>query len=439
MSSTSHDYVNWFRQSSPYINKHRGKTFVLILPGEALAHPNFGHIIYDIALLKSLGVRLILVHGARPQIDQRLEAAGLRSQFHHNLRITEVAHLPSVIQAIAQARVQMEAALSTGLPNSPMDGSRMQVFSGNFVVAMPAGVIEGVDLEHTGKVRRINQAAVQGALEQETLVLLSPMGYSTTGEVFNLSFTQVASEVAKAVSADKLISFIEPQGLFGPDGQLLRQMALQECRDFMQAHADFLDPRLFQALEACYQTCLAGVPRAQLVSYVTDGALLTELFTRDGQGTLVHGDSYEQLRAASIEDVGGILALISPLEDQGVLVRRSRELLETEIKRFQVLVKDGTIIGCAALYTFDETAELACVVTHPDYRRGGRASSLLQQMEQLAREKGVKTLFSLTTQAAHWFIEQGFKEASVDQLPVTRRECYNYQRNSKVLIKYLTR
>lgn len=438
MSSTNHDYVNWFRQSSPYINKHRGKTFVLTLPGEALAHANFSHIIYDIALLKSLGVRLVVVHGARPQIDERLEAQGLHSKFHRNLRITEAAHLASVIQAIGQARIQMEAALSTGLPNSPMDGARMQVFSGNFVVAMPAGVIEGVDLEHTGKVRRINKTALTAALAQEAMVLLSPMGYSTTGEVFNLSFTEVASQAAKAVSADKLISFIEPQGLAASDGQLLRQLALQECRDFMQTHGESLDPQVFQALEACYQTCLAGVPRAQLISYVTDGALLTELFTRDGQGTLVHSDSYEQLRAASIDDVGGILALLGPLEDQGVLVRRSRELLETEIDRFQVLVKDGTIIGCAALYPFEEAAELACMVTHPDYRRGGRASSLLQQMEQLARKKGVKTLFSLTTQAAHWFIEQGFKEANVEQLPVARRQCYNYQRNSKVLIKPLS-
>mgnify|MGYP005839643131 CR=1 FL=1 len=435
MSSTSHNYVNWFRQSSPYINKHRGKTFVLTLPGEALAHPNFGHIIYDIALLKSLGVRLVVVHGARPQIDQRLEAEGLHSQFHRNLRITEAAHLPLVIQAIGQARIQMEAALSTGVPNSPMDGARMQVVSGNFVVAMPAGIIEGVDLEHTGGVRRINNTALISVLDQNALVLLSPMGYSSTGEVFNLSFTEVASQAAKAVSADKLISFIEPQGLFRPDGQLLRQIALQECRVFMQTHAESLDPQLFQALEACYQTCLAGVPRAQLVSYVTDGALLTELFTRDGQGTLLHSDNYEQLRTASIDDVGGILALIGPLENQGVLVRRSRELLETEIDRFQVLVKDGTIIGCAALYPFDEAAELACMVIHPDYRRGGRASSLLQHMEQVAQQKGVKTLFSLTTQAAHWFIEQGFKEAKVDQLPVTRRQFYNYQRNSKVLIK----
>jgi len=376
VSSNSHDYVNWFRQSSPYINKHRGKTFVLTLPGEALAHTNFGHIIYDIALLKSLGVRLVVVHGARPQIDERLEAEGLHSQFHRNLRITEAAHLAPVIQAIGQARIQMEAALSTGLPNSPMDGARMQVFSGNFVVAMPAGVIEGVDLEHTGKVRRINKTALTAALAQEALVLLSPMGYSTTGEVFNLSFTEVASQAARAIAADKLISFIEPQGLVGSDGRLLRQMALQECRDFMEARGESMDPQVFQALEACYQTCLAGVPRAQLISYVTDGALLTELFTRDGQGTLVHSDSYEQLRAASIDDVGGILALLGPLEDQGVLVRRSRELLETEIDRFQVLVKDGTIIGCAALYPFEEAAELACMVTHPDYRRGGRASSL---------------------------------------------------------------
>lgn len=437
MSGSTHDYVKWFRHSSPYINAHRGKTFVLMLPGEALVHANYGNIIYDIALLSSLGVRLVVVHGARPQIDARLNEAGIESQFHRNLRVTDAGNLEKVTQAIGQARIQMEAALSTGVPNSPMHGSRMQVISGNFVVAMPHGVLDGVDLQHTGKVRRVNTRSLSAVLDSGAIALLSPLGYSTTGEAFNLSYSDIATHVATALKADKMLAFIEPEGVRDSAGELIRQLALQECRDFLQSEGERIGNDVSQSLNACYLSCLQGVPRAQLVSYATDGALLSELFTRDGLGTMVHSDSYEQLRRATIDDVGGILELIAPLENEGILVRRSRELLETEIGRFHVLEKDGTIIACAALYPFEETAELACVVTHPDYRKGGRAATLMAQMEMIARRQGVKQLFLLTTQTAHWFIEQGFVQAQISDLPVAKQRLYNYQRNSKIFIKNL--
>ncbi len=437
MSGSTHDYVKWFRHSSPYINAHRGKTFVLMLPGEALVHANYGNIIYDIALLSSLGVRLVVVHGARPQIDARLKEAGVESQFHRNLRVTDASYLDKVTQAIGQARIQMEAALSTGVPNSPMHGSRMQVISGNFVVAMPHGVLDGIDLQHTGKVRRVNTQSLSAVLDSGAIALLSPLGYSTTGEAFNLSYSDVATHVATALKADKLLAFIEADGVWDKAGDLIRQLALQECREFLQSEGERVGGDLSQALNACYLSCLQGVPRAQLVSYATDGALLSELFTRDGLGTMVHSDNYEQLRRATIDDVGGILELIAPLENEGILVRRSRELLETEIERFHVLEKDGTIIACAAIYPFEETAELACVVTHPDYRKGGRAATLMAQMEMIARRQGVKQLFLLTTQTAHWFIEQGFVQAQISDLPVSKQRLYNYQRNSKIFIKNL--
>lgn len=437
MSSSTQDYVKWFRHSSPYINSHRGKTFVLMLPGEGIEHPNFSNIIYDIALLGSLGVRLVLVHGARPQIDARLTEAGADSRFHRNLRITDIASLHWVTQAIGAARTHVEAALSTGLPNSPMHGSRMQVTSGNFVVAMPHGVLDGVDLQHTGKVRRVNTRFLNTALDSGAVVLLSPLGYSTTGEAFNLAYTDVAVHVATALKADKLLAFIEPEGIRDSEDKLIRQLALKECQSFLQEQGEQIPQELAQVLGACYKSCLQGVPRAQLISYSVDGAMLTELFTRDGLGTMVHSDHYEQLRTATIEDVGGILELLSPLENEGVLVRRSRELLETEINRFNVMEKDGAIIACAALYPFDGAAELACMVTHPDYRKSGRAAALLEQMEKLARKQNIGKLFVLTTQTAHWFIEQGFVPCSVSDLPMARQSLYNYQRNSKIFVKSL--
>ncbi|WP_084618171.1 amino-acid N-acetyltransferase [Cellvibrio sp. OA-2007] len=430
-------YVKWFRHSTPYINRHSDKTFVLMLPGEAITHANFHNIVHDIALLCSLDVRLVLVHGARPQIDERLQVADTFSQFHNHLRITDSESLRLVIQAIGEARTIVEAALSTSLPNSPMHDADMQVISGNFVVAMPHGVIDGVDLQHTGKVRKVNTRSLNAALDSGAVVLLSPMAYSPTGEIFNLTFSDVATHVAGAIKADKLLAFVEGNGLSDSEGNLIRQLSLPECKNYLNEHGNNISFDLQQAVSACYLSCLQGVQRAQLISYETDGALLTELFTRDGLGTMIYSGQYEQLRTATIDDVAGILELIRPLEEQGILVRRSREVLETEINKFHVMDKDGSIIACAALYPYGDMAELSCVATHPEYRNGGRAATLLQQMETQARKQKIKQLFLLTTQTAHWFIEQGFVQGKIDDLPIAKQELYNYQRNSKIFIKTL--
>ncbi|MFC3115751.1 amino-acid N-acetyltransferase [Cellvibrio fontiphilus] len=437
MPANTQDYVKWFRHSTPYINRHSDKTFVLMLPGEAITHANFHNIVHDIALLCSLDVRLVLVHGARPQIDDRLQAADTFSRFHNNLRITDSESLSLVIQAIGEARTIVEAALSTSLPNSPMQDADMQVISGNFVVAMPHGVIDGIDLQHTGKVRKVHTKSLNAALDSGAVVLLSPLAYSPTGEIFNLSFSDVATHVASAIKADKLLAFVAGNGLSDHEGNLIRQLSLPECKEYLANRGETMTADLQQAVSACYLSCLQGVQRAQLISYETDGALLTELFTRDGLGTMIYSGQYEQLRMASIDDVAGILELIRPLEEQGILVRRSRELLETEINQFHVMDKDGTIVACAALYPYGDMAELSCVATHPEYRNSGRAAQLLQQMENQARKLRVKQLFLLTTQTAHWFIEQGFVQGKLEDLPVERQRLYNYQRNSKIFIKAL--
>jgi amino-acid N-acetyltransferase len=437
-NANTQEYVKWFRHSTPYINRHSDKTFVLMLPGEAITHANFHNIVHDIALLCSLDVRLVVVHGARPQIDARLQEADTFSHFHKNLRITDSESLSLVIQATGEARTTVEAALSTSLPNSPMHDADMQVISGNFVVAMPFGVIDGVDLQHTGKVRKVNTKSLNAALDSGAVVLLSPIAYSPTGEIFNLSFSDVATHVAGAIKADKLLAFVEGNGVTDTDGNLIRQLSLQECKDFLNTNGEKINFDLQQAISACYLSCLQGVQRAQLISYSTDGALLTELFTRDGLGTMIYSGQYEQLRVAHIDDVAGILDLIRPLEEQGILVRRSRELLETEINKFHVMDKDGTIVACAALYPYGDMAELSCVATHPEYRNGGRAAALLQQMEAQARKQKIKQLFLLTTQTAHWFIEQGFVQGKIEDLPIGKQELYNYQRNSKIFVKAIS-
>jgi amino-acid N-acetyltransferase len=436
VSTDPQELVKWFRHSSPYINAHRGKTFVMMLPGAGIETPNFANIIHDIALLNSLGVKLVLVHGARPQIDRRLAAANIASEFYDSLRVTDQDSLACVTQAVGETRFAIEAALSTGLPNSPMHGAHIQVVGGNFVTAKPWGVVEGVDLQHTGKVRRVDSQALKSALDANAIVVLSPLGYSPTGEIFNVSFADVATQVAAALKADKLIAFSSEDGFSDNQGQLKRQLSLQECeQQLAQLKAD---NDKSQSLQACFDVCQQGIPRAQMVSYVQDGALLQELFTREGSGTLVYRDNYEMVRQATIDDVGGIIELITPLEQQGALVRRSRELLETEIDRFTVVEMDGAVIACAALYPFNENmAELACVATDPDYQGGGRAGLILQAIEQRAKSLQLNQLFVLTTQTAHWFLEQGFVVADINSLPQEKQSLYNFQRNSKVFIKAL--
>jgi amino-acid N-acetyltransferase len=427
-------HIRWFRNTAPYINAHRGKTFVLMLGGEAAQHENFANIIHDIALLNSLGVRLVLVHGSRPQIHQRLQRARLASSLQDNMRITDSDAMEHVKDAAGSLRAQIEALLSMGLPNSPMQGSRMRVCSGNFVTARPIGIVDGVDFHHTGKVRRIDVTGIRRQLEDGSIVLLSPLGYSPTGEIFNLALEDIAVHCASAIGADKLLLFGDSAGINAADGTLIRQCTAGEIDKL-----DVQNPEQLALLHTARRACQAGVSRCQIISYSDDCALLEELFTHDGSGTLVANDDYEKARAADIEDVGGILELIAPLEHEGILLKRSRELLETEISQFRLLERDGRAIACAALYPFPEDGcgEIACIVSHPDYRGGRRGQRLLGELEREARRQGLDRVFVLTTQTAHWFIEQGFSESSRDALPDAKQSLYNLQRNSKVFFKAL--
>lgn len=433
MNDDTTAYVQWFRQSSPYINAHRGKTFVIMFDGDALVHSNFTKIVQDIALLNSLGVRLVLVHGARPQIDAALKRLEITSRFHQDLRITDSEALRAVKAAVGMVKADVESLLSVGVPGSPMHGSGIRVVSGNFVTAKPMGVIEGVDFQHTGEVRRIDNQTIGKLLDQHNIVLLSCTGYSPSGEMFNLGLEDVAQQAAISLNADKLIAYGPTDGIV-LDDMALRELTCMQLEDLMLRINAENKPQAEMALRCVRQ----GVPRIHLINYQTDGALLQELFTREGKGTLISQEAYDQLRPANIDDVAGILDLLKPLEDEGVLVRRSRELLETEIDRFYVIDRDGFITACAALYPHSEDrAELACVAVHKDYRGGSRGQRLLVQIEQAAKRKSIKQLFVLTTRTAHWFIENGFKAGSVQELPQEKQQLYNFQRNSKIFFKSL--
>lgn len=428
------DHVSSFRQTAPYIKAHRNKTLVIMFPGAAVNHSNFEKVIHDIALLNHLGVRTVLVHGARQQIEAVLADKQLPTTLHHGKRITDNNALDCLIQAVGSTRFAIEAALSTGLPNSPMHNANIQVRGGNVVTAMPCGVVDGVDLQYTGKVRNIDICSLDEMLLNGSIALVSPIGYSATGEIFNLTYTEVATEIAVALQADKLIAFTKNNGVLNENGEFQRQLTLLQCEKFL-LETDTTDSHY--SLKACYDACNRGVNRAQIIGYREDGALIRELFTRDGFGTMVHGDSYELIRRARIDDIGGILKLIEPLEKEGILVRRAREHLEQEIEHFTVMEIDGTVVCCGALYPFalSHSGELACIATHPEYQKRGYATKLLSHLDRQAGELGVTQLFALTTHTQHWFLEQGFVLSSPDMLPQERKKLYNYQRNSKIFVK----
>jgi amino-acid N-acetyltransferase len=429
-------FVSWFRSSSPYIHAHRNKTFVISFGGEALLTEDFESHVHDFALLSSLGIRLVLVHGIRPQIDQRLAKLNAPPRFHLNLRITDDLALQCVKEAAGLVRVEIEALLSMGLANSPMAGSEVKVASGNFVMAKPLGVIDGIDYCHTGEVRRINSQAIHQQLEQKNVVLISPIGYSPTGEIFNLSAEQVATAVAIGLKAEKLILLTEQSFQNTNNNKTIRQITTEEASVFLREHSD-TPQTIALALEAAIQSCQSGVKRVHLVDRTIDGALLLELFSRDGIGTLISSMPFETLRQATLNDIGGILELIKPLEQQGKLAKRSREKIEMELADYLILDIDGLIIGCIALHTDPQGlfGVIACLAVHPDYQGMARGQRLFDHVSQKAEQSGIKKLFVLSTQTAHWFIERGFQPAAIDSLPDFLKNDYNPERNSKVLCK----
>ena len=431
--------IEWFRQASPYINAHRGNTFVIAFGGDALLAPTFTDLIHDMALLSHLGIRLVLVPGIRVQIEERLQQIGHQSLFQNGLRITDDTTLPLVKEAAGVVRVEIESRLSMGLVNTPMSGARLRVTSGNFVTARPYGVHDGVDFCHTGSIRRIDTPAIHDALSTGQLVMLSPLGYSATGETFNLRTEDVAMQAAIDLSAEKLIYLLPEHGVRDGRKKIIRQLTPADCDKLVDGRR-----KLTEITKTCLQNgaraCRHGVPRTHLIGFNENGALLTELFTRDGCGTMVNNHNYEGLRAATVEDAAGILALIEPLQNDGTLVKRSHEQLECDISHYTVIERDGMTIACAAFYPYDDHfGELACLVTHEDYGNAGRAEQLLAHIETQAHKQGIQQLFVLTTRTAHWFREHGFQAGNIDQLPIKKRQLYNYQRNAKIFIKPLER
>jgi amino-acid N-acetyltransferase len=431
-------FVKWFRAATPYIHQFGGGTFVIAFGGEVLADGEFQQLTHDINVLVSLEIRVVLVHGTRPQIEEQMRQHGVEPRYVGNRRVTDPRALACVKEANGIVRVEMEALLSMELANSPMWGADIRVSSGNFVTAKPVGVVDGVDFQHTGEVRKIDAEGIRRRLDDHEVVLISPLGFSPTGDVFNCTLEDVATQTAIALKADKLIFLTETMGAMDAKGRLMTELTVREARSLVEANGHLAeDVRIY--LPCAIKAGEQGVKRSHLISRHVDGALLIELFTSHGIGTMVVPEPPERIREATRDDIPGIVQILEPLEQQGVLVKRERNQLQLEIGNFFVVEADGNILGCAALYPFPEekTGELAALAVNPFYRDGGRGERLLAHAEARARAQGFKSLFVLSTRTSHWFLERGFVEADLAKLPGGKQSLYNYDRQSKIFVKEL--
>ncbi len=440
-------FVPWFRSVAPYIHKFRNQTFVIGLCGEAIAAGKLHHIAQDLAMIQSMGVKIVLVHGFRPQVNEQLKAKGHAERYSHGMRITDELALDCAQEAAGQLRYEIEAAFSQGLPNTPMAGSTVRVISGNFLTARPVGIVDGVDFQHSGLVRKVDVAGISRALDMGALVLISPFGFSPTGEAFNLAMEEVATSVATALQADKLIFVTEVPGIrMRPseaasednpiDTELPLAMAEQWLRQLPAANQP-TDTAFY--LQHCVQACKNGVERSHIIPFAVDGSILLEVYVHDGIGTMVVDEKLEELREATEDDVGGILQLIEPFEKDGTLVKRSRTEIERDIGNYTIIEHDGVIFACAALYPYPEakTAEMAALTVSPDVQGQGDGERVLKRIEQRAKAAGLDSIFVLTTRTMHWFLKRGFTVADPEWLPEARKRKYNWDRKSQVLVKRL--
>ena len=440
-------FVPWFRSVAPYIHKFRHQTFVVGLTGEAIAAGKLHSIAQDLAMIKAMGVKIVLVHGFRPQVNEQLAAKGHAAKYSHGIRITDSVALDCAQEAAGQLRFEIEAAFSQGLPNTPMAGSTVRVISGNFVTARPVGIVDGVDFEHSGLVRKVDVAGIQRALDMDALVLLSPFGFSPTGEAFNLSMEEVATSVAIALKADKLLFLSEvpgirtdPEAPEGEDNPIDTELPLAQAKQLLARVPPSQRPTdTAFYLQHCVKACQGGVERSHIIPFAVDGALLLEIYVHDGIGTMIVDEKLEELREATADDVGGILQLIEPFEKDGTLVKRDRTEIERDIANYTIIEHDGVIFGCAALYPYPEkrTGEMAAVTVSPQSQGTGDGEKLLKRIEQRARNLGLESIFVLTTRTMHWFIKRGFVVVDPEWLPDARKRKYNWDRRSQVLVKKL--
>lgn len=429
-------FIHDFRQAAPYIQYLRGKTVILAISSQVLLADRLPTLVQDIQLLAHLGMHLVLVHGTRHYLDRMLQQSGRELRYHRGRRITDDAALALVKQACGLVRFDIEAALSATPAQTPdRRNRRLRIASGNFLLAKPLGVLDGVDMQHTGNIRRVDHEAIRQRLNDGDVVLVSPLGQSLSGKSFNLGLDETAAALALSLQADKLIFLSSEDGVADAQGHIISELTSAQAAELL-AHGHYSSD-MTRMLKTAVHVLENGVRRAHILSGMADGSLLAELFTRQGCGTMLAQAPFMRIRPADHRDIGDIIRLIEPLEAAGVLLPRSREYLEAHIQTFSVLEHDCHVYGCVALKHFADRgcAELACLAVSPDARDGGFGEYLLEHVIERARQKGAHTLFALSTRTGEWFDERGFTRAELTELPPERQQQYRANKRASQIYK----
>lgn len=433
-------FVDTFRMSSPYINAHQGLVFVIHVPGALLEESLFASVMEDIALMRIVGIKLVLVLGPQMQVNRRLATERMPTKFVDGIRVTDARTLQIVKELAGSMRFEVEATLARGVTNMP-SASRISIVSGSFFSAQPVGIIEGEDFGFSGKVRRIDVESINRRLDQGDIVVIPNIGSSPSGQHFNCCSEEVASECAGQLNAEKLIFMGNGETLFDTrSDHTIPNLTLKSAERFLRLRAGGLPPDFRKALKYSVNALNKGVRRAHILNRFLNGVLLMEVFHRDGVGLMVSRDLYEGFRRARLSDVSGLEGIIKPLEEQGILKHRPRTTIERDIEQFVVIERDGMIIACMSLAKLEGDplwAELGCLAVHRDYRKLGKGDAMLGFTERMAFDMGVRHLIILSTQSFDWFKERGFSEVAVEELPKTRQEKYDKSRKSKIFHKLL--
>ena len=474
-------FVRMFRGSAQYIANHRNTLVIYHIPGDLLEWSGFKNLMDDIALTWLLGIKVIIVTGCRTQLDRRLQTERQKQSFEHQhqqnnnynneeqqetrqhfgVRITDMNALRLLKEEAGHVRFEVERQLARslrlhgGLNRNGCDGN---VLSGNFYSAQPFGVIDGVDYMYTGFPRRVEVEKIRQCHISNDIVLMTSLGASPSGEVFNVNSEFLAATVAGAMSASKVVFFTVHGTAFRDKtkNKIIQNLRSTDAMNFLRHHKVRIHSKGFATIddeeithsEATAETLIKvgwalkalqkGVKRAHIIA-PTNGALLQELYTRDGSGTLISRDLYEGIRPANVNDINGIYELIEPLVNRGTLVPRSKTTLEKDINTYYVYTRDSLVVACAQLKRFEDGfAEIGCMVVSKKYRSQGRGDAMLGYLERLSVQCGCSNVFVLSTQTMEWFIERGFKPASVDSLPPSRKAVYNHERKSKIYMKKIS-
>lgn len=412
-----------------YVPRFREKIFVIAIDGEIVASENFPNILLDLAVLRSLSIKVILVHGARAQIDRLATERGVRVSNTDGAGITDEATLKLSIEAATQVTNEIMQGLTS------VD---LRAVYANSIIAHPAGILGGVDYLWTGRVEKVDAKSLHLFLNEGIIPIIPPIGFDGEGKTFRVNSDGIAVEVAEAVHAMKIIFLLSNDGVV-LNGEFIRQLSIAETEDILKKKKIGDNPGLVSKLDHGARACRQGVPRVHLLNGNANEALLAEVFSTDGLGTMIYSNEYQQIRRVFKKDVRNITSLIRQSVNSEELIRRTRTDILQHIEDYWVLEIDRSLVGCVALHSYPEEkkGELACLYVSKTHGGQGFGCKLIAFAEGLAAEKGFEKIFALSTQAFAYFQQKGnYQEATPDVLPLSRREKYELSgRNSKILIK----